>query len=590
MNFYSDEKEWQWLFKSAIDWKTIIPLYFPAFPTEEGLNSPDEVIAFLEELLTQTGEWTANAVSNRAKDMDKNHAGHVENGRTIPNEYLNALYKECVELGIFGLSVPKKYGGMELPFAMNLTLFAQISRACLSSCTQIAFFTSIADMLDRFGPVEFKDKYIPQIISGKISGAMCLTEPGAGSDVGAIRTTAILQDNNTYRISGTKAFITNGGGGLGYVLARIKGEPEGLEGISMFFVEQEIIGENGEKIQNYQVTKNEDKMGLHGSFTCEIVYENTLGYLVGEKNMGFQYMLHLMNEARLAVALQALGTIEGSLHYARAYAEERIQFGVPLVELPLYQRNLQDYETERDALRALIVDTISHYDIFQKLDQLQKDGKELSKEDKKLMKDAYLWTRKRTPLVKYYACEAATNLSQRAIQMLGGYGFMEEYAVGRYHRDSFAPLLYEGTSQVQALMALKDIVKYAIKDPSRFFANIFFKHPIGAIINKESEITKRYTTYHYIFKKRFIKLLIKCLKPQMGKIFNPKAWMEMERVNILMAHAETVCQALSYMETLRVLCYHANKDEQRRTLFVRYEKLIAPRLEAIYKDWSTEAE
>jgi len=588
MNFYSDEQEWQWLFKSAINWKTIIPLYFPVFPTEEGLKSPEEVIGFLEELLNQTGEWTANAVSNRAKEMDKHHAGHVENGNTIPNEYLSALYKECIELGIFGMSVPKKYGGMELPFSINLTLFAQISRACLSSCTQIAFFTSIADMLDRFGPVVFKDKYIPQIIKGEISGAMCLTEPGAGSDVGAIKTTAILQENSTYRISGTKAFITNGGGGLGYVLARIKGEPEGLEGISMFFVEQNIIGENGEKIQNYQVTKNEDKMGLHGSFTCEIVYENTLGHLVGEKNMGFHYMLHLMNEARLAVALQALGTIEGSLHYARAYAQERIQFGVPLVELPLFKRNLQDYETERDALRALIVDTISHYDIFQKLDQRQKDGTELTKEEKKLLKDAYLWTRKRTPLVKYYACEAATNLSQRAIQMLGGYGFMEEYPVGRYHRDSFAPLLYEGTSQVQALMALKDIVKYAIKDPSRFFANIFFKHPIGAIINKESEITKKYTTYHYIFKKRFIKLLIKCLKPQMGKIFNPKAWMDMERVNILMAHAETVCQALSYMETLRVLCYHANKDENRRSLFMRYEKLIAPRLEAIYKDWSME--
>ncbi|OFZ26916.1 MAG: hypothetical protein A2381_20020 [Bdellovibrionales bacterium RIFOXYB1_FULL_37_110] len=589
MNFYSDEQEWQWLFKSAIDWKTIIPLYFPTFPTEEGLNSPEEVISFLEELLGQTGEWTAGAVSNRAKEMDKHHAGIVENGKTVPNEYLSALYRECVELGIFGLSVPKKYGGMELPFSMNLTLFAQISRACLSSCTQIAFFTSIADMLDRFGPAQFKDKYIPKIVQGEISGAMCLTEPGAGSDVGAIKTTAVLQANGNYRITGTKAFITNGGGGLGYVLARIKGEPEGLEGISMFFVEQEIDGENGTKIQNYKVTKNEDKMGLHGSFTCEIVYENTLGYLVGEKNMGFHYMLHLMNEARLAVGLQALGTIEGSLYHARIYAEERIQFGVPLVELPLYKRNLQDYETERDALRALIVDTISHYDIFQKLDQLQKDGKELTKEEKKILKDAYLWTRKRTPLVKYYSCEIATNLSQRAIQMLGGYGFMQEYPVERYHRDSFAPLLYEGTSQVQALMALKDIVKYAIKDPSRFFANIFFKHPIGAIINKESEITKKYTTYHYTFKKRFIKLLIKCLRPQMGKIFNPKAWMEMDRVNILMAHAETVCQALSYMETLRVLCYHANQDNQRRTLFTRYEKLIAPRLEAIYKDWSMEA-
>ena len=163
---------------------------------------------------------------------------------------------------------------------------------------------------------------------------------------------------------------------------------------------------------------------------------------------------------------------------------------------------------------------------------------------------------------------------------------MKEYPVERMHRDSFAPLLYEGTSQVQALMALKDIVKYAVKDPKRFFANIFFNHPIGAIINAESDCTKRFASSHYEFKKKMIGLLIKCLKPEMNKIFNPKAWMDMDRVNILMTHAETLCQALSYMETLRVLCYHANKDESRHDLFFRYDKLITPRMEAIYKDWS----
>ncbi|WP_417335106.1 acyl-CoA dehydrogenase family protein [Halobacteriovorax marinus] len=583
MNYYSDENDWQWLFRNGIDWDKIIPLYYKSFPTEDGFNSKEEVISFFEEILQNTGEWTGNAVAQRAAQLDKEGAGTVVDGRTIPGEALSALYKEAIELDAIGLPFPAELGGLGAPSTITLMLLAQLSRACLASSTQMAFFTSIGEMIHRFCDEETAQRLVPMIARGEISGSMCLTEPGCGSDLGMIKTSATPTEDGKYLLNGSKIFITNGGGGLGFVLARIKGDKEGLAGISMFLCEQNIPEKEG---LNYSIAKNEEKMGMHGSFTTEVVYENSVATLVGETGKGFKYMLHLMNEARIAVGMQALGTIEGSIGYAISYASEREQFGKPLTELPLMKRNLEDFTTERDALRALLVDTISHYDIFQRLDLKKQKSGDLSKEEEELLKESSLWTRKRTPLVKYYACEQATLLSQRAIQVLGGYGFMEEYPVERYHRDSFGPLLYEGTSQIQALMALKDIMKYAMKDPKRFFSNVLFKHPSKELLNGSSTQEKAFSSIHYKFKKNMVKLLVKCLRPDIGELFNPKSWASDENISELMEHAETLCQALSYMETARVLCEHANKDESRKDLFFRYQKLILPRLEAIYTDWS----
>lgn len=582
MNYFSDEKEWLWLVDNGFDWDKIIPLYYPTFPTQDGFNSKEEVISFMKELLTQTGNWTSTSVLERAANLDLNGAGKVVNGKTIPGAELSEFYKEATELQAFGLPISTDFGGLGLPVGSLMILLCQLSRSCLASCTQLAFFTSIADMVHRFCDEQTAHRLIPKIVAGEISGSMCLTEPGCGSDLGQIKTSATHVDGKKYLLNGSKIFITNGGGGIGFVLARIKGDKPGLDGISMFMCEQNFEGNE----TNYIVAKNEHKMGMHGSFTCEIVYENSVAHLVGEQGKGFEYMLHLMNEARIAVSMQALGGIEGSLGYAINYAKERVQFDRPLTELPLMKRNLGDYEVERDAIRALLVDTISYYDIYQKLDFKKKKTNDLTKEEEKLYKDAWLWTRKRTPLVKYYACEAYTQLSTKAIQVLGGYGYMQEYPVERYHRDSFGPLLYEGTSQIQALMALKDIVKYAAKDPSKFFKTMMAKHPSVSLVGNTNEWISEFSSVQYKFKKKIIALLIKCLRPEsIGDIFNPKAWTKETNIEELMEHAETLTQALSYMETLRVLALHAQKDNSRSALFKNYKKLILPRLCAIYEDW-----
>lgn len=583
MNYYSDESEWQWLFKNAINWDKILPLYYPTYPTEDGLNNKEEVIDFLSELESNVGAWCGSSVAAMAETFDREGAGHVdEKGRTIPNETLLKLYREAAELGVTAINLPREWGGMETPISLHIINLGFLSRAYIGACAQLSFFNAVADMIYRFCSDEFKQKYIPQIINGKSSGAMVMTEPGAGSDLGSMRATAKKQSDGTYLINGTKMFITNAGGGVAFVLARTGAADSGLAGLSMFFVEH--ILDDG--TVNFRISKNEDKMGLHGSFTCEVLFENSISHLVGKEGDGFTYMLELMNEARICTGVQALGGIEASISYAKQYASERVQFGKPVAELPLMKRNLADFETERDALRAMIVDTISHYDIYHRL--LTKKGitGDLSDAEEATFKDAKMWTRKRTPLVKYYATEAYVTLSQKAIQVLGGYGFMREYPVERLHRDSFGPILYEGTSQIQALMAMKDFLKYTMKNPQAFFASILAKHPTRQFVSNAPACEKEFQSTHYEFKKNTLKLLVKCLRPETSELLDIKKWQSEENIEKLMTHAETLCQGLSYMETLRVLANHAAKDETRYDLFNRYHILVRPRLEGIYADWS----
>ena len=583
MSYYDSESDWSWLFHNALDWSSLTPLFYPSFPTEDGLESKAEVIQFQEELLRTISKWSSTSIKEKAAKLDKLGAGTISNGKTIPGIELTEIYKEAKDLDLFSLPLPRKYGGMDLPQSPHFIGLTFLARACVSTSTQLAFFSAIGDMLARFGNKEVKERLIPKIASGEISGSMCLTEPGCGSDVGALKTTATPCDDDFYLLNGSKCFITNGGGGLGLVLARIKGDPEGTEGISMFLTEQKHEKKEG---LNFIVTKNENKMGMHGSFTTEIVYEDTVATLVGERCMGFKYMLHLMNGARIGVAFQSLGILESAIKDAQDYAKERIQFGKPINELPLMKRNLDDFEIELKAIRALLVDTASYFDIYQRLELKMLETGHLTDVEKEIFDSANMWTRKRTPLVKYYACEATTYLSGKAIQVLGGYGYMEEYNIERYHRDSFGPLLYEGTSQIQALMALKDLMKFIIKDPGTYFSHLFF----GGIISPlerlpQHKAVEDFSSLGRKLKRKITKLIYRTLRPKGMDFFKASKWTEEEKVERLMIHAETICEGLSYLETLRVLAKHASMDEDRNKLYFDYKVLVLPRLTRIYHDW-----
>ncbi|MBF0299025.1 MAG: acyl-CoA dehydrogenase family protein [Oligoflexia bacterium] len=586
MNYYDDSKEWKYLFRNAIDWDQLIPLYHKEFPTSDGIKDKEELIHIYEELLSTIADWAGSSVAERAKDLDLQGAGIVKDGRTINGELLNKFYAEAKNLGIFGTHIGSEYGGLNLPAVIATMTYVFVSRACISSSTQLSFFVTMADMIERFCDEDLKKKFIPKIINGEISGAMCLTESDAGSDIGSIKTTATKRQDGRYLLNGSKCFITNGGGGLGFVLARIKDAPQGLQGISLFFVEQEITNDKGESILNYRVTKNEEKIGLHGSFTCEIVYENSVARLVGEENKGLQIMFYLMNEARLGVGLQSLGGMEASVHLMREYASTRVQFSKILIELPLYKKILEDLEIECSAYRAFLVDTMWIYDVFQKLDMKKRvPTNSLTEDEEKLFNNVSKVIRKRTPLVKYYGAEAFSAISTKALQGFGGYGLMKDYPIERIHRDSFAPLLYEGTSQIQALMALKDLIKNILKNPSLNFFKMISGDPIKKFKEK-NPIRKKFLTIQSEFKSNLAKLVLYTLKPvSLNKIFDIKSWSDEKKIEILMTHAETICQSLSYLETLKVLATHAEKDFSRENLFNGYCKIIIPRLAYIYSSW-----
>ena len=584
MASYFDDKEWQWLFDNAVLWDKILPLYYPEFPTEQGFQSKEEIIAFLKDVLGTTGSWAAESIAGRARRLDEVGPGEVRDGEAHYSEPLKELFREAKELGFFSLSAETEYGGSGAPILLSFIAFSQVARACQSSSSQLTFFGAIADMIERFADQDLKDKYIQKLCAGEISGGMCLTEPGAGSDLGSLRTKAVKINEKEYEITGNKIFITNAGGEVTLVLARVEGAPEGLAGISLFLVPKR---KEGSQELNFRVVKNEKKMGQHGAFTSELVYEKSWGRIVGQENEGFKIMLHLMNEARTGVGGQALGGMEACLSYVKQYATERKQFGRSLMELPLYRKNFEELETEMDAFRAMLVDTLSHYDAYQFLDKKKRLTGDLTSDEEELLKDSLSWVRRRTPLVKFYGTETYSMIAKKSVQALGGYGYMKEYDVERYLRDSFGGLLYEGTSQIQSLMALKDLMKFVMKNPKRFFQTMVYSHPVGQLFESSSP-KKSFGHIQYDFKKNFSSLLLKVVKPKetdIKKLMKPTTWAGEQEMEKLMEYAEDVCSALSYIETLRVLCNHSCKDNSRTELFERYLKLVQPRLAQIYCRW-----
>jgi alkylation response protein AidB-like acyl-CoA dehydrogenase len=583
---FSREAEWSFLFRRAIDWESILPLQRPEF---SGPDAPK----LCEELLAATESWAGGSLSKRARELDLAGPGRVEGGGVVLSAPMESTIGEARDLGFFGFSVAPEHGGLGAPFLVPMLSLAQVARGCLATSSQLALYVGIPDMLERFCERDERARLIPRVVRGEIGGSMCLTEPDAGSDVGALRTTARALGDGAYALQGTKRFITNGGGGLGLVLARIEGAPAGLEGVSLFLCEELIDGR-----RNFEVTRLEEKMGQRGSSVCEVVYDGSRAKLVGEAGGGFRIMLHLMNAARITVGLQSLGGLEAAIGGARAYASGRKQFGRPIAELPLMRRNLEDWETEVDAFRALMFDTLSWFEVFQALDLRERraargEGAALAGAEALKLRRARSVARARTPLVKFHGAEACTALSQRAIQAMGGYGMMCEYDLERIHRDSFGNLLYEGTSQIQALMAMKDFVKDASRDPAKFVQALVGSHPLARL--GSSRVARAAAEARYELRKNFALLLIRSAAPggresesgflnalshaARGGLDDPG------RLERLMIHAETLCQALADVATLEVLARHARRDEERSELFWRFHRLSAPRLAGIHADW-----
>jgi 3-(methylthio)propanoyl-CoA dehydrogenase len=431
-------------------------------PLEEVLGepgfykTPQEAIEFYVGALTEIGKFCATEVRPKAEQIDREGA-HFKDGKVTLPEALEEHLRKCVELGVFSAAIGRKYGGLNFPASVQIMGIEMFGHACPNTGLTVGNF-SMAGFIQRVGTEEQKATYLPKLVTTEWKSSMALTESGAGSDLGQLKTKA-TKNGDHYLVTGSKRFISSGNADVSFVLARTDPKSTGLEGLSVLIVHKELEGGK----QNFQVTKIEDKVCLHASPTCELVFEDSKGYLLGEEGKGFKVMLELMNAARMCMAALAVGIAAGALDEAKKYARTRVTMGKPIIQHPMVADMLYEMEIEIRAMRAMVIEATTAYD-WMVIYEAKNDQKNFKRWKKRY--------RRLTPLAKYFCCEKAITIAKNALQIFGGYGVCKEYPMERLWRETIIYPIYEGTSQIQSLMVLKDTLKDVSQQAGGFLGSL----------------------------------------------------------------------------------------------------------------------
>ncbi len=406
-------------------------------------------------LLEILGDICANIVAPTAPEADEAGAtyadGEVEYA-TVTQEAIDAI----IQADLMGATLPWQYGGLNLPESIYQLMIDMVSRAEAGLMTVFGL-QEIALSINEFADDELKERFLPRFARGEVTGAMVLTEPDAGSDLGAVQTRATYDEAaGHWRLNGVKRFITNGNATVQLILARSEAGSTDARGLSLFAIERD---------ETVKIRRIENKMGIHASPTCEIQYTDTPAWLVGRQRFGLiRYSMALMNGARLAVGSQATGIAEAAYREAYKYASERIQFNQPILNLPAVSRMLLSMRGEIEAARALIARTAVIVDKLKVYDHLKATRDKSVPDLRKKQKEAANLADVLTPLTKYYCTEMANRVCYQAMQVHGGVGYMREFNVERHYRDVRVTNIYEGTSQLQIVAALGKLLGHALDE------------------------------------------------------------------------------------------------------------------------------
>ncbi len=439
-----------------VDWKRLAELRSGSAP--DVAAETDSYRTILETVAALSASF-----ERPAREHWHAEAELTEDGRARPPAHIREAYEKLREAGLVSLTISEKYGGAGLPAIVNGMYLEMISRADTSLMTVVGLQAGAAGDVEHYGDEEIKRAYLPRFASGELQGCMDLTEPQAGSDLGGIATRATETEGGGLRVDGTKIFITNGGADVHLVLARdaetfdaSKGTTNGL---SLVLVPTSLP--DGSR-NGVRVSRLERKLGIHGSPTCEVVFEGATGWRLGEKGKGFRAMLDLMNNARLGVAGQAIGLAQAALSAAVHYARERRQFGKSIAEQPLVLTMLAKMGVNLEAARALLYRTFEQTDLnlAREAALARKDLPEAERAaiQQDLERDT-VRVRLLTPLCKYFATEICDDVTRDAMQVFGGIGYTMDYDVAKLHADSLIMTVYEGTSEIQASFALREMGK-----------------------------------------------------------------------------------------------------------------------------------
>ncbi|MGC9333834.1 MAG: acyl-CoA dehydrogenase family protein [Anaerolineae bacterium] len=422
---------------------------FPGAPRNYA-DAKDNYRLILEVL----GDICANRIAPHAAEADEEGVRLVD-GRV---RYAAAT-QEGLELlrqaDLMGALLPWEHGGLNLPGTLLQMMIEIISRAD-PGLMSIFGLQEISATIAEYGDAEMKARILPRFARGEVTGAMVLTEPDAGSDLGVVQTRATYdQEAGTWRLTGVKRFITNGNADILLVLARSEEGSTDARGLSMFEVEAD---------ETVRVRRLENKMGLHASPTCEIEFRNTPARLLGKRRFGLiRYAMSMMNGARIAVAAQAVGIAEAAYREAYAYARKRVQFGDSIDNIPAVYRMLLSMRGQIESTRALVYEAGRWVDLKKAYELLKARGA-LDVGGRARLKQADRLAAVLTPLAKYHATEMGNRVCYQAMQVHGGTGYMREFDIGRHFRDIRVTSIYEGTSQLQIVAATGPLLGHALDD------------------------------------------------------------------------------------------------------------------------------
>lgn len=412
-------------------------------------------------VLEVVGQIAAEFIEPRAADVDLEGA-HFEDGKVTYAKGTQEALEQLRRADLMGFTLPRKYGGLNMPVLIYTIAIELVSQAD-ASLMNLFGLQDIAETINNFADEDIKAKYLPMFSNGSVTGAMALTEPDAGSDLTNVQLRATHDEaEDIWRLNGVKRFITNGCAEVLLVLARSEPDSEGARGLSVF------VCESGPAVQ---IRRIEDKLGIHGSPTCEIQFNDAPALLIGKRRRGLStYVMSLMNGARLAIAAQGVGIAQAALNEALEYAAEREQFGRPIRQFPAVRQMLGDMHMKVETSRLLTYETAVAVDMANGIDHLRNSGELAELQGgEELAKQERYWTtlaRALTPIAKYHATEMANEVAYDALQVLAGSGYMRDYDVERHYRDARITTIYEGTTQIQHNAAIGPVLKGTLE--SRF--------------------------------------------------------------------------------------------------------------------------
>ena len=450
-NYYSDHPEMEFHL-SHPEMRRVVELREKGFEdAAKGIDyAPvdyEDAIENYRRILDITGDVAANVIEPNSESVDL-EGPHLDNGRMIYASKTVENLDVTRKAGLYGVSMPRRYGGLNLPNVV-FSMASELVAAADAGFQNIWSLQSCIDTLYEFGSEEQRQKYIPRICAGETM-SMDLTEPDAGSDLQRVMLKATFDEKeNCWRLNGVKRFITNGDSDIHLVLARSEEGTKDGRGLSMFIYDKRNGG--------VDVRHIEHKLGIHGSPTCELTYKNAKAELCGDRKLGLiKYVMALMNGARLGIAAQSVGLSQEAYNEGLAYARERAQFGQKIIHFPAVYDMLSRMKAKLDAGRSMLYQTARYVDLYKCLEDIQRDRK-LTPEERTEMKQYSKLADAFTPIAKGMNSEYASQNAYDAISIHGGSGFIMEYKSQRLYRDARIFSIYEGTTQLQVVAAIRYI-------------------------------------------------------------------------------------------------------------------------------------